>query len=41
MYQEALIFCFLPVFQSKLNIFMKTWNSRMIRQSANTPGGRP
>ena len=41
MHQEALIFCFLPVFQSELNIFMKTWNSRMIRQLANTPGGRP
>ena len=40
-HQEALIFCFLPVPQCEFNIFMKTWNSRMIRQSANTPGGRP
>ena len=39
--QEALIFCFLPVLQSEFNIFVKTWNSRMIRQSVNTPGGRP
>lgn len=40
-HQEALIFCFLPVLQCEFNIFMKTWNSRMIRQSANTSGGRP
>ena len=40
-HQEALIFCFLPVLQSEFNIFMKTWNSRMIGQSANTPSGRP
>ena len=37
----ALIFCFLPVVQCEFNIFMKTWNSRMIPQSANTPGARP
>ena len=40
-HQEALIFCFLSVLQCEFKIFMKTWNSRMIRQSANTPGGRP
>ena len=40
-HQEALIFCFLSVLQCKFNIFMKTWNSRMIRQSANTTGRRP
>ena len=40
-HQEALIFCFLPVVQCEFNIFMKTWNSRMLQQSANTPGANP
>ena len=39
-HQEALMFCFLPVIKSEFNIFMKTWNSRMIPQPANTLGGR-
>lgn len=39
-HQESLMFCFLPVIKSKFNIFMKTLNSRMIRQSPNTLGGR-
>ena len=39
-HQEALMFCFLPVIKSEFNIFMKTWNSRMIPQPDNTLGGR-
>lgn len=31
----------MPVIQLELNLCVKTWNSRNIRQSAQTPGGVP
>ena len=40
-HQEVLIFCFMPVLQAELNLFVKTWNTRFIRQSSSAPGGRP
>ena len=40
-HQECLLFCFIPIIQLELNLFLKTWNSRHIRQSAAAPGGKP
>lgn len=40
-HQEWLLFCFMPIIQKELNEFAHTWNLRTIRQSANTPGGKP
>ena len=39
--QEILYFCFMPVLQAEMNIFVKAWNSRYVRQSSLAPGGRP
>ena len=40
-HQEVLLFCFIPVLQHELNVFMSAWNGRNIRMSAETPGGVP
>ena len=40
-HQECLLFCFLPILQQELNIFMQTWNLRQVRQSSHAPGGKP
>ena len=40
-HKEVLLFCFMPVIQSELNEFTRTWNMRNVRQSANGPGGKP
>ena len=40
-HQEALLFCFRPVLQCELNEFMRTWNARNVRQSAEAPGRKP
>ena len=40
-HQECLLFCFLPILQVELNLFLKTWNTRQVRQSAAAPGGKP
>lgn len=34
-------FCFLPVIQSELNEFIKTWNLRHVRKSGCAPSGKP
>ena len=38
---EVLIFIFLPIIQTELNEFARTWNSRNVRQSSSAPGGKP
>ena len=36
-----LFFSFIPVIQAELNEFMRRWNCRNIRKSAEAPGGVP
>ena len=38
---KVFLFAFMPVIQLELNQSLKIWNSRNIRQSAQTPGGVP
>ena len=38
-YREVLVVCFIPVIQTELNEFMRTWNCRNIRKSEEAPGG--
>ena len=38
---EVLIYIFLPIIQRELNEFSCIWNTRHVRQSASTPGGKP
>ena len=40
-HREVLVSSFIPVIQAELNEFMRTWNCRNIRKSAEAPGGVP
>ena len=40
-HREVLVFSFIPVIQTELNIFMRIQNCRNIRKSAGAPGGVP
>ena len=37
--REVFVFSFIPVNQAELNEFMRTWNCRNIRKSAQAQGG--
>ena len=39
-HQEVLLFVFLPIIEKEINEFVRTWNARVVRQSAAAPGGR-
>ena len=41
MHKEVLLFCFMPVLQAELNEWLRLWNTRRVRKSANAPGGIP
>ena len=38
-HREVLVFTFIPVIQAELNEFMRTWNRRNVRKSAEAPRG--
>ena len=40
-HRDVFVFSFIPIIQAELNEFMRTWNCRNIRKSAEAPGGVP